>query len=97
MYGIEEVKVMPPDPSFNSPLRWFHRFGGKRKVSPTFNTTLSALSVLSVENDSIILDVYQNDYAAHHLEPEWLRIPTVRYFKLGPVAAKGGLRTWIEL
>lgn len=98
MYGVEEVRIIPPKPSSHYPLRWFHKFAGKRKVAPTYNRTLSALSVISqIDNDTIVLDVYQNDYASHHLEPNWLRTPSIRYFRLGPVANMGGLRTWVEI
>jgi len=98
MYGIEKVIIIPPEPLPNYPLRWFHIFAEKRKVSPKYNTTLSALSVIyQNDKDRIILNVYQNDFATHHLEPNWLRTPSIHYFRLGPVANMGGLRTWIEI
>jgi hypothetical protein len=65
LYGQEViVYAVPNDPRNDSRLLG-HRFGGGRGVTPTMNTSLSALAVLrDVGEPTLSLDVYHNCYAA---------------------------------
>jgi hypothetical protein len=86
MYGEQQVILdVPTDPSQRARLRG-SRFGGKRKVGPTHNTTLSAVGVLqSLTLDRITstqLIIYHNRHAAVPLPQESLRRHGIRQFTL---------------
>ena len=97
MYGEERVEFFVTETNVSQRIIWRHRFGGKRKVSPHYNTTLSAIVVLTENNEGLKLDFYHNDHASKILNPDWLRISTIRHFRLGGVASRGGTRKWDEI
>ena len=90
MYGEQQVILdVPTDPSLRARLRG-SRFGGKRKVGPQHNTTLSAIGVLqSFTLDRITstqLIIYHNRHAAVPLAQESLRRHGIRQFTIVPEA-----------
>lgn len=97
MYGEEMVNFFVDETNGTQRIYWWHRFGGKRKVSPRYNTTLSAIAILIEVHKGLEIDFYHNDYAAKRFNPDWLRLSPVRHFRLGGVASRGGLREWNEI
>jgi hypothetical protein len=97
MYGEETVNFFFDESDESQSIYWWHKVGGKRKVSPQYNTTLSAIAILQEVNESLEIDFYHNDYAARPFNPDWLRIPPVRHFRLGGVSSRGGLMEWNEI
>ena len=98
MYGLEEVVLALPHDAATSPWVIDRKFGGRRKVTPSQNTTLSAIAVLYENHDggSPFLNVFHNVYAALDINPEWLRNPETRHFKLS-VKDQGKFQKWIEV
>lgn len=80
MYGFETVNISVPKDTAKKPRLESVTFGGKRKVTPVHNTTLSAFAVIyDVEPAALI--VYHNRFAKNPLNPNLLRLPTVRHYK----------------
>jgi hypothetical protein len=96
MYGVEEISIeVPTNPSKGGRFMGMD-FGGKRKLTPTDNTTLSAICVLTNESGEVHLNIYHNRYAANPLDPNLLRHHSVRHFTLGPKELRG-LQDWVEI
>ncbi len=74
MHGLEAVHfAVPEDPSSLSYVV-DQRFGGRRSVTPSDNTTISAVAVLARRPDGVLfLCVYHNSDSALPIEPSWLR------------------------
>ena len=81
LYGQDVlVFAVPKGPRIDSRLLG-HRFGGRRRVTQTMNTSLSALAVLrDVGDPTLSLDVYHNCFAARPLNPDLLRGETIRHY-----------------
>lgn len=96
MYGQDIVDVGVIDNNSSTPvIITSHRFGANQKVGKKHNTTLSAIALLTIQEDkSLHLDFYHNKYAAIPLNPEWLRISTVNHYRLRDHPESGGLISW---
>ena len=97
MYGLEVVEVSVPKDPADRRIFAQHKFGGGRKVSDQYNTSLSAVGTLFETAQSIRLDIFHNDFAANSVDPAWLRSSSIRHFRLGTEMARGGLREWVEV
>jgi len=76
MYGIPIVELHDPNMGIA-------QFGGSRQMSETYNTSISALAVLSFDGaGSTQLVVYHNKYSSIPLSPDSLRILASRQFVL---------------
>lgn len=82
MYGIETALISreaAPEGGATIIRRWY---GGKRRVTPRHNTTLSAIGVMADEGREIFMSVYHNWHAKNRLPMEWLTLPGVQQFEL---------------
>lgn len=95
MYGHESLMVTFPRDS--EPVVAGVKFGGKRKVSRDYNTSLSAVAVMHKSEDSTVrLDVYHNIYARIIFDPNWLRVQAVNHYSLRKMES-GRFQNWIEV
>ncbi len=96
MYGIEKI-VLSPDPAGNDLNVVDREFGPKRKVTPTCNTSLSAIGTLLRNSESEpLMAVYHNIYAAMPLPPGWLPEPRFVHYTLGR-KNPGEFQEWTEV
>jgi hypothetical protein len=97
MYGLEvaEMAIAPTGSGQNPAITGF-RFGGKRKVTPDHNTTLSAVAALNDLTPELTLWVYHNIYAAIPLDPRLLSNPRIHHFTLADRIA-GERPGWVEI
>jgi hypothetical protein len=84
MAGFEQVMIsLPAIKSGKSPSPVGMQHGGKRKMTDSANTSISAVGVLCVPGpDQMLLQVYHNRHAAIPLVPGLFRSPEVRHFAL---------------
>ena len=75
------------------------RFGGKRRVTRTDNTTLSAICVLIHDmNGRLILTFYHNYFGAKPFDPDWFKGERVkRYFLPQSQAESGKYGFWVGI
>lgn len=98
MFGVEQVLLATPKDPSKHPFLAAHRFGPKRKVSPSHNTTLSAIAVLSGEDpNSLTLRVFHNHHAPLSIRPDTLRHAAIRHFALRKRDQEGEFSEWEEL
>lgn len=98
MYGQDIVDVGLIGNTSSPAVFAHHHFGAGQKVSAKYNTTLSAVALLTKQSDqSLHLDFYHNKFAAIPLNPDWLRNTAVRHFQLGDRPGEGGLREWEQV
>ncbi|MBL7187978.1 MAG: hypothetical protein ISS70_16770 [Phycisphaerae bacterium] len=100
MYGLEEVVFAVPEETSVAPWVSDRRFGGRRRVTPSHNTTLSAVAVLYVNHNvgTPYLHIFHNIYAALPVNPEWLRNPETQHFKLeAKERDKKQFQEWIKV
>ena len=97
MQGLDVVDVVVPMHP-GEPLRWDAvRSGSGRAMRPDANTSTSAVAVLVVFNPKEFgLTVYHNRFAACPLDPNLMRFPGVRHFRL-PIATNSVDRAWDEV
>jgi hypothetical protein len=97
MYGVETILItsnVAPEGGAEVIRRWY---GSRRKVSPEYNTTLSAVAVLREEEDSATyLDVYHNIYARVPLLPDSFRLSSVKHYTL-KAEPYGQFPDWAEV
>jgi hypothetical protein len=81
MYGHLTLDyLLHSDPSI-PPTTIRVRHGLKNKVSPSSNTSLSAVCILQERSDGrALLTFYHNKFAAIPFGPEWLRAPEVWHY-----------------
>lgn len=97
MYGLETVVYAVPRNPRESPYAIGRKYGARRKLTPHHNTSVSAVSVLSVlENGGIDLVVYHNEHAANPLPVELLHRYGVRQYILGQ-AQPGEVVGWEQI
>ena len=98
MYGLEEVVIGVPQDLEREPYLADHKFGSKQKVSPSHNTTLSAVAVMEkIKDISIRLDIIHNDYSINPLDPEWVRHDGCHHWKREESKRTNAWRNWDEL
>lgn len=82
MYGIEKIDLAL-DPDANRVSLTERGFGPKRKVTPSRNTSLSAVGALySSPNGELSLIVFHNIHAVKPLDWRSLQGPRIRHFTL---------------
>ena len=82
MYGFDAiVYAVPKDPE-KAPYPVDRKSGGKRRVTDSHNTSLSAVAALRTIDDRIECRVYHNVFAAIRLRPALLQLPDVWHYKL---------------
>jgi len=95
MYGLETITLAVPKAApVHVAERGFAR-RGKKKVTPTDNTSLSAVAVLCEGSDGLWLLVYHNVHSRVPLSPGCLRGKNVRHFTLGTKATVE-FQEWVE-
>src|SRR4029079_11366145 len=81
MYGLQSIVVGVP--KGGSPYVKGQRFGPKRKMTESTNTSFSALACLREDMDErLSLDVFHNAYASTPLEPRLLTAGTIQHFAI---------------
>ena len=93
MYGVEMALItsnVAPEGGAEIIARWY---GSRRKVSPNYNRTLSAVAVLKDDAADLRLDVFHNYHARNPLAPDSLRLPTVHHYALES-SPLGGFPDW---
>lgn len=83
MQGFDTIPVtVPQDPNIST------RFGDPKsgpdkRMTNQHNTAISTVSVIrSPSAGTYELDVYHNSFAANPVDPEWLRQPGIRHWKI---------------
>jgi hypothetical protein len=96
MYGIEKIDLaVAPDANRVSLIG--HGFGPKRKVTPSSNTSLSAVGAFySRSNGEPLLVVFHNIHAVKPLDWRSLQGPRIRHFTLGAKEPRA-FQEWQEL
>jgi hypothetical protein len=83
MYGLEEIVMARA--SHESALSEYvdTRFGGKRRLTPTDNTALSAVAILEAHAPGqYSLDIFHNMFAVRPLHPWLFRRRHIRQWRL---------------
>jgi hypothetical protein len=82
MEGFDVVDVRVPTDMNESPTFGEPRSGPRRMKTTEHNTTVSAVAVLSLdENDVPHLAVFHNRHARNPIEADWLRSPAVSHHR----------------
>jgi hypothetical protein len=96
MYGLEKIDLAV-DPDANRVSLTGRGFGPKRKVTPSSNTSLSAVGVLyGSSNGEVSLIVFHNIHAVKPLDWRSLQGPRIRHFTLGEKEPRP-FQEWQEL
>lgn len=96
MYGLYEVTLIKTSRPRRQVLGASHRLGGKRKLTPEHNTTLSAVAALFEWPEGPYLVLYHNKFAANPISPEVLRRPRI-YQRAICETGNGEFPKWIDL
>jgi hypothetical protein len=87
MQGIDAVEVSVPRDVRESPTFGLTLSGPERVLRPDANTTVSVIVILFGEGaDDARVDIFHNRFARCPLDPESLRLPRTRHFRLPPGA-----------
>lgn len=96
MFGFEALKyAVPSDPS-HSPYVWCRTFGGKRKMTPDHNTSISGIAVMASISGSIDFRIYHNPYACVPLPPTIFHYYHVTQYALAPRTPRT-IADWVQL
>lgn len=76
MFGIDTMVLSRPDSMNEMPEVLERKSGPNRKLTPSDNTSISAIAVLTKDSDTLDLAVYHNRHAA-------IRIPSAVFGKIG--------------
>lgn len=97
MEGFEEVLLQVPHIStWQSPSFAGMKHGGSRKMTPTTNTSISAIALLCCPAvDRMLLQVFHNRHAAVPLRTDILKAAEVMQFQLRPDPT--GTTEWCEI
>jgi len=83
MYGLEQVVMVQAVPNSLRSEVVDTRFGGKRRVTPTDNTTLSAVALLSLQaTEEFCFDIFHNSFAIRPIHPWLFRRRGIRQWRL---------------
>ena len=97
MYGFETIVLAVPNDLSKRPYAVGAKFGPKRKMTETHNTSIGAIATLSTRsNDVIELAVYHNRHAAIPLNPKLFARYSVPQYRLAD-AAPGEIPQWVEI
>lgn len=98
MYGEETLKIVLSDNRTTQPYISNIQFGGKRKVAPEYNTSLSA--IVSIFEDwnrhELHAHFYHNIFSANKFDANWLRSECVKHFGLFD-KSMNQFSQWIEI
>jgi hypothetical protein len=96
MYGFETLVLAVPSNPGLGPYLTDKKFGGSRKMTPSSNTSISAVASIGKLNGSLDFRVYHNAHAAIALPPAMLQRYAIPQFVL---AAKqpGAVPDWVQL
>lgn len=89
MYGIETILISPeaaPEGGASVLARWH---GPRRRLTPEHNTTLSAVGILSHDEESVGLTVFHNFYAATPLPIVALAAAGIPQYRLDEAPTQG--------
>lgn len=83
MQGFDTIPVtVPKDPNI-SPRFGDPKSGPDKRMTTQPNTTISAIAVIqSPPAGTYEIDVYHNSFAVNPVDPEWLRQPGIRHWKI---------------
>lgn len=96
MYGIEKIDLSV-DSDSNRVSLTDRGFGPKRKMTPSSNTSLSAVGVLyGSSNSELSLIVFHNIHAVKPLDWHYLQGPRIRHFTLTEKSPRD-FQDWQEL
>ena len=97
MYGFDSIVLAVPDDMSIAPHEVDRKFGGSRKMTETYNTSISAVGVLGHDKvGSTQLVVYHNGYSANPLSPDLLQVLASRQFVLEAKKC-GQIQSWQEV
>jgi len=97
MYGFETIVVAVPNDLSKRPYAVGAKFGPKRKMTDTHNTSISAIATLITRPGGVLeLAVYHNRHAAIPLNPKLFARYGVRQFRLTD-AVPGEIPQWVEI
>jgi hypothetical protein len=97
MYGLQQIDLTVPPIGQGSPYASGTRLGPRRKMTPTDNTSISAVGSLFMPSRSEIkLFVYHNRFAKVPLRTELLAPYGVRQFELAETVP-GRAADWREI
>lgn len=97
MYGLETVVFAVPRNPRESPYPIDRKYGSRRKMTPTHNTSISAVGILTApQNGEVNLIVYHNAHAAQPLSPKLFARYGVRQFQLEQ-SQPGTIADWKEI
>ncbi len=98
MYGEETLEIVLPNNRTIQPHISNVRFGGKRKVTSQYNTSLSAIVNLfeDWEHREIHAHFYNNVFSICKFHPEWFRRNRVKHFSL-PNEDMRQFSDWVEV
>jgi len=97
MYGDESRSMWIAEyPDHTSILKDEVYLGSGRKFTPDDNTTFSGIALLYKYCGTTRLSVFHNIYAKCPLDPDLLRLNTVKHFTLG-LPARGEFPEWREV
>ncbi|HSM98443.1 MAG TPA: hypothetical protein VLS47_05455 [Gallionella sp.] len=97
MYGLETIVVAVPRNPNASPYPIDRKFGPRRKMTPEHNTAVSAIGILSAQQNGMpALVIYHNAHAALPLRQELFSRYGVRQFKLAQ-PSPGAIADWEEI
>jgi hypothetical protein len=96
MYGFETLVLAVPSNPARRPYLTDKKFGGSRKMTPSSNTSVSAVAVIGKLNGNLDFRAYHNEYAAIPLPTAMLRQYAIPQFVL---AAKqlGAVQGWVQV
>lgn len=85
MYGLEVLRVAVARGSYEQPRTIDRGFGPKRTCTPEHNTSISAVALMfrGLERD-LRLSLFHNVHARTKIDPEWIRLETVRHYAVEP-------------
>lgn len=96
MYGLEQIHIAIPPLGSGPPYATGASHGPKRKMTPSANTSISAIAALVMSGPAQHhLLVYQNRFARVPLSPGLLSAVGVTHYKLG--VGNGLASDWVEL
>ena len=97
MYGFETIVLAVPNDLSKRPYAVGAKFGPKRKMTETHDTSVSAIATLTTRPDGVLeLAVYHNRHAAIPLNPKLFARYGVPQYRLTGAAA-GEILQWVEI
>lgn len=96
MYGFEALELAVPSDPRRSPELKGSRFGGNRRMTPTSNTSISAIAIIGELGDQIDFRVYHNAHAAIPLKASAFSRYGVPQYVLVP-SSPGVVPDWVQV